>query len=205
MEQHSFCLCSNLEYHNWKEWKNSIDWFESAGLGRYDPFFNVIQVLVNLDSMKKDTEDCPEVYKNVPSNFWTVTLIHEYTHYLQWRKGNWIEPLLLMPERNLDIPTLVKRIYREEDWEIETEAFWVEENVYLHNIKILEQLETSVLRIPEQVFSKSKKALRTQGIKPAFEYVKDEYMVDLFNNTYYWNSNQGMWIKEKQNHAYYNK
>lgn len=190
MEQHSFRLCSNLEYHNWKEWKNSIDWFESAGLGRYDPFFNVIQVLVDLDSMKKDIEDCPQVYRNIPSNEWKRTLIHEYTHYLQWRKGNWIRPLPLMLEGNLNIPAFVKRVYREEDWVIESEAFWVQEHP-----KLLQELEAPLFNIPEQVLSKSERALRTQGIKPAFEYVKDEYMVDLFNNTYYWNSNKEVWMK----------
>jgi hypothetical protein len=198
MEQHSFRLCPNLEYHNWEKWKNSIDWFESAGLGKYDPFFHTIQVLVDLDNMKKDTEDCPEVYKNIPSNYWKASVVHEYTHYLQWRKGEWKEPILLMPERNLDIPTLVKMVYREEDWEIESEAFWVEKNVYPHNPKILEQLETSVLEIPEQIFSKSKKALHTQNIRPAFEYEEDKYIVDLVGNTYYWNPNEEIWIKKER-------
>lgn len=196
MKKHSFRLCPNLEYHNWKEWKDSIHWAESSSLGCYDPFFNTIKVLVDLDSMKEDIEDCPIVYRNIPSNGWKIILIHEYIHYLQWRKGNWKEFVPLRLEGSLDIPILVKRVYKEEDWEIETEAFWAEENVYPHNIKLMEQLETSVLVIPEQVLSKSEQALRTQGIKPVFEYVKDEYMVDLFNNTYYWNPNEEVWIKQ---------
>lgn len=191
MKTGSFRLCKSVQYWNWNEWKDSLHWAADAGLGEYDSFFNTIKVLQDINVMKED-EECLNVYKNVPDNYWKCILVHEYTHYLQWRKGSWKEPILLFPKGSLEVPKLVKRVYRPEDWAVETEAFYVERNPYL-----LDELEVSLVDIPERVFTTSEKALLKQGIKPAFEYIEDQYVIDLYARTYYWDSVAGIWFQQK--------
>lgn len=187
----TYRLCKSVEYWNWNWWKESLDWAESMGLGNYDPFLNKIKVLQEIKVMKKDDE-CPDVYKYTANNYWQHILVHEYTHYLQWRKGHWVEPLLLFPQDNLEVPDLVKEVYRKEDWGIETEAFYVEKHP-----ELLDELEAPLINIPERVLSTSEKALRKQGIRPVFAHVKDQYVEDLYARTYYWDSVAGMWFQQK--------
>lgn len=187
----TYRLCKNVEYWNWNWWKESQHWGESLGLGCYDPFFNKIIVLQDIKIMKEDDE-CPEVYQSIPNKYWESVLVHEYTHYLQWRKGQWIKPQLLFPEDSLEITDLVKSVYRPDDWGIETEAFYVEKHPYL-----VDELEAPLISIPDRVLSTSEKALRKQGIRPVFKYVKDQYVEDLYARTYYWDSVAGIWFQQK--------
>lgn len=190
MKTVSFRLVQTVKYYDWSEWKDSLDWCTDKCLGFYHLAWNEISVLVDLDGLKADSE-CPREYKNIPSNYWKAVLIHEYTHYLQYRKGNWKEPLCLLEEGIVPMSDRITRVYRPEDKEIEAEAVYVEQHP-----ELLDQLEQSVIHLPDRVLSVQEETLRKQKIR-VFRREDENTVWGWFDGTYCWNETTQLWEMEE--------
>lgn len=129
---------ANVIFYSFEEWEMTEEWCMSLALGYYSEENNTLHILKDLKGLKNHPE-CPKVYSNISHMYLKCILLHEYTHFLQWKKGKGVNPVPIFPVGKIPVTTFIKKVYSSEDWVIEAEAKWMETHP-----ELLEELEALV-------------------------------------------------------------
>lgn len=175
---------AQVTFYSFKEWEMLEEWSLSGALGFYSQEDNTLHILKYLKGLREQ-EDSDSPYANIPDWYVKCTLVHEYTHWLQWKKGKGVNPLAI---RYVEIDSKVKTIYPQSEWEIESEAKWVE--THPEALDEFEALVEAFLNPPvqeEEVIP-----------EPPFEYIEiSEWKVeDISGVTWVWSPVWEQWEEE---------
>lgn len=135
---------ATVKFYSFSEWEMTEEWCMSLALGYYSEEDNTLHILKDLKGLKTNPE-CPKVYLNLPDTYVKCILVHEYTHWLQWKLGKGVNPLPIFPVGKIPVTPFIKKVYGPEDWVIETEARWMETHP-----ELLEELEVLVEEVLEE-------------------------------------------------------
>jgi len=133
---------ATLNLYSFQEWQVKDQWLRDLALGYYSEKDNQIHVLEDLKNLREAARKLKiGCYKNTPDSYVKCIVIHEYTHFLQWKLGNGKDPLPILPQGVVPLKRFTKSVYQPSNWLIEAEAHYFERRPHL--LGILEAIVAS--------------------------------------------------------------